>query len=887
MAKKFLTGLSLVVLDADPSTGSEGELYFNSSASVAKIYQAGAWSVLGAGGGGGSTTVSTTEPSSPEIGDSWYKNDTGEFYIYDGTYWVEVNGVVGLTEEQVQDYVSPLFIHNNHTNITATYDDINNEILLEGASTVSGSLSNIDSIVYPDYITFDTTPENSSEEPGTLSWDEDFETLKLQANDITLQIGQEHVVRVKNGSGSTAIPNMRVVMFSGATGDTVEVTPALSTASYEPELLVGITTEEIPADGFGFVTQFGFVNKVNTSTPGWSLGDLLYVDPANPGLLTNVKPSAPNWNFSIAAVTRVHATTGRILVRAIPGKHLHDLVDVSMSGSVQNNEILAYDLSNGVWINKTADESGLLTISSASTTYAPIVNPTFTGQVILPSNVKFENGTNDLIIGSYSGKNNSVVFGHRAGESLPLAGNADNIIAIGFRAMATNNWGQYSVAVGSDALLGSGNQGSFNTAIGGNSLAALGGAGSLAQNVSNTAIGYNSGSAIFSGGKNVIIGSNSGSTINGLSNNIIISDGDGNIRAQYLSASSGWTLGTIVSGTWNGTTIGLANGGTGSTTRSAAITNLQGYGFYSSNTTLTNTSPQTIFANPSSGGITLTLPSVTTLALGWSFNIKNTDATRSVTIDTSSGSFVAGLEPGMSVRLVCVNTNSSAATSWDVVFNGSDGVTGTGNLVLSTSPFISTAINTTSTSFNLLNTTATTMNAFGAATTLNIGTTSTAAKTMNLFTAATISGATKTLNIGTGGASGSTTAVNIGSSTSGATNNITLNGTTAVPRINLNGMALIEASSGTSSATSSFNTTVYSSAEYIVYASTASGNYVSKVLMLARGTAEPVITEYAILTQGTAPTVTITPSYSAPNAVLTVAVTSGTNIEIIATEVSI
>ena len=51
MAKKFLTGLNLVVLDTDPATGSEGELYFNSSASVAKIYQAGAWSVLGAGGG--------------------------------------------------------------------------------------------------------------------------------------------------------------------------------------------------------------------------------------------------------------------------------------------------------------------------------------------------------------------------------------------------------------------------------------------------------------------------------------------------------------------------------------------------------------------------------------------------------------------------------------------------------------------------------------------------------------------------------------------------------------------------------------------------------------------------------------------------------------------
>jgi hypothetical protein len=96
MAKKFLSTLKIVNLPSDPISGSDGELYFNSSASVAKIYQAGAWSVLGAGGGGGggSTTVSTTEPASPEMGDSWYKNDTGEFYVYDGTYWVEVNGVI-------------------------------------------------------------------------------------------------------------------------------------------------------------------------------------------------------------------------------------------------------------------------------------------------------------------------------------------------------------------------------------------------------------------------------------------------------------------------------------------------------------------------------------------------------------------------------------------------------------------------------------------------------------------------------------------------------------------------------------------------------------------------------------------------------------------------
>jgi hypothetical protein len=354
MAKKFLTGLNLVVLDADPATGSEGELYFNSSASVAKIYQAGSWSVLGAGGGGGAITVSTTEPASPNVGDAWYKNDTGEFYIYDGTYWVEVNGVIeGLSQEQVQDYVAPLFTSASTTNITAVYDDINNVINLN----TSGSLVSIDSIKYPDFITFDTTPETSNEEAGTLSWDVDFETLKLQMNNVSLQVGQEHVIRVKNNSNSVAIPDRTAVMFAGATGDTVKVSPAISTSASEPELLVGITTQEISADGFGFVTQFGFINNVNTAS--WSLGDLLYVDPATPGLLTNVKPTAPNWTFPVAAVTRVHASSGRILSRAIPGQHLHDIVDVLISGSVQNNEILAYDLSNGTWTNQTAAEAGL------------------------------------------------------------------------------------------------------------------------------------------------------------------------------------------------------------------------------------------------------------------------------------------------------------------------------------------------------------------------------------------------------------------------------------------------------------------------------------------------------------------------------------------------
>jgi hypothetical protein len=306
MTKKFLTGLNLVVLPTDPVTGSEGELYFNSSASVAKIYQAGAWSVLGAGGGSAT-----------------------------------------LTQEQVQDYVAPLFTNATNTNVIATYDDANNVINLN----TSGSLISVDSIVYPDYITFDTSPEIEPADPGSLWWSTDFETLNLQLDaGVDLQIGQEHLVRVKNSSGLVAIPKGTAVMFAGAAGDTVEATPAVSTADSEPELLIGVTAEIIPADGFGFVTQLGFINGTDTETPGWSLGNLLYIDPVNPGQLTNVKPSPPNWTFPIAAVTRINSNSGRILVRAIPGKHLHDVVDVSITTPL-DDQALIYNSSASVWNN--------------------------------------------------------------------------------------------------------------------------------------------------------------------------------------------------------------------------------------------------------------------------------------------------------------------------------------------------------------------------------------------------------------------------------------------------------------------------------------------------------------------------------------------------------
>jgi hypothetical protein len=61
-------------------------------------------------------------------------------FAWDGTAWriyssSEEDPV--LTQEEIQDFVAPLLNHSSHTNLTASYDDDNNKILLTGTATIS------------------------------------------------------------------------------------------------------------------------------------------------------------------------------------------------------------------------------------------------------------------------------------------------------------------------------------------------------------------------------------------------------------------------------------------------------------------------------------------------------------------------------------------------------------------------------------------------------------------------------------------------------------------------------------------------------------------------------------------------------------------------------
>ena len=216
-----------------------------------------------------------------------------------------------------------------------------------------------------DSITMNTSTSQATG-TGTILWDTSFDTIIVGLNSsVNLQVGQEHLIRVKNASATTAIPNMAVVMFAGSTGDTITVSPSVADGTYSSDYLVGIATQTIAADGFGFVTQFGFVNGLDTSA--WAVGTLLYASSSTAGALTSTQPTGKAWKVPIAAVTRQHATTGRILVRALPSTTLSENDDVVLS-SLANNDILAYDSATTSWKNKTSSTLGLIDTSSTTQT---------------------------------------------------------------------------------------------------------------------------------------------------------------------------------------------------------------------------------------------------------------------------------------------------------------------------------------------------------------------------------------------------------------------------------------------------------------------------------------------------------------------------------------
>ncbi len=197
------------------------------------------------------------------------------------------------TETYSQNEIDSLFLNETLDVITERGNTTENDITVRGVTT--------------DYVQLDTTSDNTYS-LGKFYWNETKGTYDFGLkNNVTLQLGQEQNVY---GKAYSAITNGQLVMYRTSQGGHILFEPANFTQlSSNPDLIIGVATQDIALNDFGYITTFGEVNTLNTSS--FADGNTLYFGSGN--VLQNTIPSGSY--FIVGRVNRSHTTQGSIFVK--------------------------------------------------------------------------------------------------------------------------------------------------------------------------------------------------------------------------------------------------------------------------------------------------------------------------------------------------------------------------------------------------------------------------------------------------------------------------------------------------------------------------------------------------------------------------------------------
>jgi len=185
---------------------------------------------------------------------------------------------------------------------------------------------------------------NSGTASGRILWNDIDGTFDMTLlNQVKLQAGQEiHFYAKAQGT----ITNGDCIQFVDSQGDYIIVKKAEpSEINANPEYFVGVATQDLANNDFGYITSFGKVRELNTNL--YNEGDTLYFDSVLGGFTTSI-PAAPNANIIVAVVLRKHPIEGTIMVRPHVIPKLNQIQGVNIIGET-DGQTLIYD--NGVWKN--------------------------------------------------------------------------------------------------------------------------------------------------------------------------------------------------------------------------------------------------------------------------------------------------------------------------------------------------------------------------------------------------------------------------------------------------------------------------------------------------------------------------------------------------------
>jgi len=286
------------------------------------------------GGGGGSGTVTSVNVSGGTTGltTSGGPVTTSGTITLAGTLDVDNGGTGATTASGARANLSAAVLGTN--------DDITS------MTGVTGGISS------PDFIQFDTAVGTPPTTTDALYWNtaDNAKTLDLvmEGGNVVQQVGEETYFRIK---ASAAITNGQAVMFTGTVGASggLQAAPASGLTADTASYFMGVATEDIALNGWGYITHFGLVRGIDTSggAESWVNGEILYYDPTVTGGLTKTVPVAPAAIIQVAAVVYASAVNGSLFVRPLIRSLLENLNNVE-SGAASTGDLLQYT-AGGYW----------------------------------------------------------------------------------------------------------------------------------------------------------------------------------------------------------------------------------------------------------------------------------------------------------------------------------------------------------------------------------------------------------------------------------------------------------------------------------------------------------------------------------------------------------
>jgi len=145
-------------------------------------------------------------------------------------------------------------------------------------------------------------------------WYDSTQNALAYYNDVTnntLHIGEEIQLKVYNNTGSTINVGQPVYVTSTSSGYTYPNVALAIASSLTTGNVIGLANQAIPTGTAGYVTTIGLVQGVNTGS--YTVGDTLYLSPYSAGYYQNTIPPT-GYAIKLGTVAYVNSSNGAIYV---------------------------------------------------------------------------------------------------------------------------------------------------------------------------------------------------------------------------------------------------------------------------------------------------------------------------------------------------------------------------------------------------------------------------------------------------------------------------------------------------------------------------------------------------------------------------------------------